>query len=49
VGAATSTTAGGQLPFTGAGATEPMLLAGIVLVAGGGLFLLLSRDRRTAR
>jgi hypothetical protein len=49
VGAATSTTAGGQLPFTGAGGTEPMLLAGIVLVAGGGLFLLLSRDRRTAR
>jgi hypothetical protein len=49
VGGATSTTAGGQLPFTGAGSTQPMLLAGIVLVAGGGLFLLLSRDRRTAR
>jgi hypothetical protein len=49
VGAATSTTAGGQLPFTGAGSTQPMLLAGIVLVGGGGLFLLLSRDRRTAR
>jgi hypothetical protein len=49
VGGATSTTAGGQLPFTGAGSTQPMLLAGIVLVGGGGLFLLLSRDRRTAR
>ena len=49
VGGATSTTAGGQLPFTGAGSSQPMLLAGIVLVVGGGLFLLLSRDRRTAR
>jgi hypothetical protein len=48
VGAATSTT-GGQLPFTGAGSSQPMLLAGIVLLAGGGLFLLLSRDRRTTR
>ena len=47
--AATTSTAGGQLPFTGAGTSQPMLLAGIVLVAGGGLFLLLSRDRRTAR
>ena len=47
--AATTSTAGGQLPFTGAGSSQPMLLAGIVLVAGGGLFLLLSRDRRTAR
>jgi uncharacterized surface anchored protein len=45
--AATTSTAGGQLPFTGAGTSQPMLLAGIVLVAGGGLFLLLSR--RTAR
>ena len=45
--AATTSTAGGQLPFTGAGTSQPMLLAGIVLLAGGGLFLLLSR--RTAR
>jgi hypothetical protein len=44
-GAATSTTAGGQLPFTGAGSPGPMLLAGIVLVGGGSLFLLLSRAR----
>jgi hypothetical protein len=51
VGAATSTTAGGsQLPFTGA-SSGPMLLAGIVLVGGGALFLLLSRasDRRATR
>ena len=48
VGAATSTT-GGQLPFTGAGSSQPMLLAGIVLVAGGALFLLLSRERRATR
>jgi LPXTG-motif cell wall-anchored protein len=45
VGAATSTTAGGgQLPFTGAN-SGPMLLAGIVLVAGGSLFLLLTRSK----
>jgi hypothetical protein len=45
VGAATSTTAGaGQLPFTGA-SSGPMLLAGIVLIGGGSLFLLLSRAR----
>jgi hypothetical protein len=45
VGAATSTTAGrGQLPFTGA-SSGPMLLAGIVLVVGGSLFLLLTRTR----
>jgi LPXTG-motif cell wall-anchored protein len=49
VGAATSTTTGGQLPFTGAGSSQPMLLAGIALVGGGGLFLLLSRERRTTR
>jgi hypothetical protein len=51
VGAATSTTAGGgQLPFTGA-SSGPMLLAGIVLVGGGALFLLLSRPggRHAAR
>jgi hypothetical protein len=51
VGAATSTTSGGgQLPFTGA-SSGPMLLAGIVLVGGGALFLLLSRasDRHAAR
>jgi hypothetical protein len=45
VGAATSTTAGGQLPFTGAGSSGPMLLAGIVLVGGGALVLLISRIR----
>jgi LPXTG-motif cell wall-anchored protein len=45
VGAATSTTSGGgQLPFTG-NSSGPMLLAGIVLVGGGSLFLLLSRSR----
>jgi LPXTG-motif cell wall-anchored protein len=45
VGAVTSTTAGGgQLPFTGAN-SGPMLLAGIALVAGGSLFLFLSRSR----
>jgi hypothetical protein len=43
VAAATSTTSGGgQLPFTGA-SSGPMLLAGIALVGGGALFLLLSR------
>jgi hypothetical protein len=44
VGAATSTTGGGELPFTGATA-GPMLIAGIALVAGGTLFLLVSRVR----
>jgi hypothetical protein len=45
VGGATSTTSGGgQLPFTGA-SSGPMLLAGIALVGGGVLFLLLSRTR----
>ena len=45
VGAATSTTTGGgQLPFTGA-SSGPMLLAGIALVGGGALFLLLGRSR----
>jgi hypothetical protein len=51
VGAVTSTTpGGGQLPFTGA-SSGPMLLAGIVLVGGGALFLLLSRasDRHAAK
>jgi hypothetical protein len=50
VGAATSTTGGGQLPFTGA-SSLPMLLAGIVLVGGGALILLVSRTRgrHTAR
>jgi hypothetical protein len=42
-GAATTTT-GGQLPFTGA-SSGPMLLAGIALVGGGSLFLLLTRAR----
>jgi hypothetical protein len=49
VGAATSTTGGGQLPFTGAGSSQPMLLAGVALVGGGALFLLLSRERRATR
>ena len=48
VGAATSTTGGGELPFTGATA-GPMLIAGIALVGGGALFLLLSRERRATR
>jgi hypothetical protein len=50
VGGATSTTSGGQLPFTGAGASGPMLLAGIALVGGGALVLLVSRvkDRHAA-
>jgi hypothetical protein len=42
---ATTTTTGGQLPFTGAGSAGPMLLAGIALVGGGSLVLLLSRSR----
>ena len=44
-GAATSTT-GGQLPFTGAGSSEPMLLVGIALLGGGALVLLLTRSGR---
>jgi hypothetical protein len=50
VGAATSTTGGGELPFTGATA-GPMLIAGIALVAGGTLFLMVSRvrDRHATR
>jgi LPXTG-motif cell wall-anchored protein len=44
VGAATSTTAGGQLPFTGA-SSGSMLLAGIALVGGGALVLLVGRIR----
>ena len=50
VGAATSTTGGGELPFTGATA-GPMLIAGIALVAGGALFLMVSRvrDRHATR
>ena len=45
VGGATSTT-GGQLPFTGAGSSEPMLLVGIALLGGGALVLLLTRSGR---
>ncbi len=50
VGAVTSTTGGGQLPFTGNSA-GPMLVAGIALVAGGTLFLMVSRvrDRHATR
>jgi hypothetical protein len=44
-----TTTTGGQLPFTGAGSSQPMLLAGIALVGGGVLFLLLTRNRGTVR
>ena len=40
----TTTAGGGQLPFTGAG-SGPMLLAGIVLVGGGAMVLLVSRIR----
>jgi hypothetical protein len=44
-GGVTSTTSGGgQLPFTG-NSSGPILLAGIVLVGGGSLFLLISRAR----
>jgi hypothetical protein len=50
VDAASSTTGAGELPFTGATA-GPMLVAGIALVAGGALFLLVSRvrDRQATR
>jgi LPXTG-motif cell wall-anchored protein len=44
VGAVTSTTGGDQLPDTGATA-GPMLIAGIALVAGGILFLMVSQVR----
>lgn len=45
VGAATTTTAGGgQLPFTGA-SSGPMLLAGLALVGGGAVALLVSRSK----
>jgi hypothetical protein len=47
-GGVTTTTSGGQLPFTGA-SSGPMLLAGIALVGGGALFLLLTRERGAAR
>jgi hypothetical protein len=43
-GATSTTSGGGQLPFTG-NSSGPMLLAGIVLVGGGSLFLLISRAR----
>jgi hypothetical protein len=50
VGAVTSTTAGGQLPFTGA-SSAPMLIAGLALIGGGLLALLLTRTKssRAAR
>jgi hypothetical protein len=46
----TTTAAGGQLPFTGA-SSGPMLLAGIALVGGGALVLLVGRirDRHATR
>ena len=43
-GATTTTSGGGQLPFTG-NSSGPMVLAGIVLIGGGSLFLLISRTR----
>ena len=43
-GVTSTTSGGGQLPFTG-NSSGPMLLAGIVLVGGGSLFLLISRAR----
>jgi hypothetical protein len=48
VGAATSTTGGGQLPFTGA-SSGPMLLAGLALVGGGAVVLLVSRKGHATR
>ena len=48
VGGVTTTSSGGQLPFTGA-SSGPMLLAGIALVGGGALFLLLTRERGATR
>jgi hypothetical protein len=44
VGAGTSTTAPGQLPFTGT-SSGPTLVTGILLLGGGALFLLLSRPK----
>jgi CBS domain-containing protein len=46
----TTTAAGGQLPFTGA-SSGPMLLAGIALLGGGALVLLVGRirDRHATR
>ena len=43
-GVTSTTSGGGQLPFTG-NSSGPMLLAGIVLLGGGSLFLLISRAR----
>jgi LPXTG-motif cell wall-anchored protein len=49
VGGATSTTSGGgQLPFTGA-SSGPMLLAGVVLIGGGALVLFVGRNRSQTR
>jgi hypothetical protein len=48
VGAVTSTTGGGQLPFTGA-SSGPMLLAGLALVGGGAVVLLVSRKGHATR
>jgi hypothetical protein len=44
VGEVTSTTGGGQLPFTGA-SSGPMLLAGLALIGGGAVVLLVSRTK----
>jgi hypothetical protein len=48
VGEVTSTTGGGQLPFTGA-SSGPMLLAGLALVGGGAVVLLVSRKGHATR
>jgi hypothetical protein len=48
--AAATTTGSGTLPFTGVNATFPLLIAGVLVVAGGGILLwlrLAARRRRT--
>lgn len=50
VAAATTTPGSGQLPYTGVNATFPLLIAGILVIAGGGLlfWLRFSARRRNA-
>jgi hypothetical protein len=48
--AAATTTGSGTLPFTGVNATFPLLIAGVLVIAGGGILLwlrLAARRRRT--
>ena len=48
--AAATTTGAGTLPFTGVNATFPLLIAGVLVIAGGGILLwlrLAARRRRT--